>query len=148
MDGGEKRTTVCPIYLAPEIINETGHDEKVDIWCIGVLLFELCSGNILFQRNDLESLKQNIRHMKIIWPRDINIDAKNLISQILKYEPSQRIDLIQILNHPFFTKYFPNAIEILIKPYDSLVYVPYVVSKDNPIKKKSINNLNNNIIKY
>ena len=43
MQGDFKRTTVCgtPIYLAPEMINNTGHDEKVDIWCIGVLLFEL-----------------------------------------------------------------------------------------------------------
>ena len=42
----EKRTTVCgtPIYLAPEIIKEQGHDEKVDIWCLGVLLFELSTG--------------------------------------------------------------------------------------------------------
>ena len=42
MQGDMKRTTVCgtPVYLAPEIINNTGHDEKVDIWCIGVLLFE------------------------------------------------------------------------------------------------------------
>ena len=39
----KERKTVCgtPIYLAPEIIKETGHDERVDIWCIGVLLFEL-----------------------------------------------------------------------------------------------------------
>ena len=46
MEGGMKRTTVCgtPIYLAPEIINNAGHDEHVDIWCIGVLLFELIVG--------------------------------------------------------------------------------------------------------
>ena len=158
MEGAEKRMTVCgtPIYLAPEIINETGHDEKVDIWCIGVLLFELCSGTVPFQGNDLESLKQNIRHMKIMWPRDINMDAKNLISQILKYEASQRIGLIEILNHPFFTKFYPNAAQNLIKPDDNLVYVPYIVSKDNPKNynpihinsnnnsSENLNNINNN----
>ena len=59
MQGDEKRTTVCgtPIYLAPEIINETGHDERVDIWCIGVLLFELCTGNVPFMGNDIDTLK-------------------------------------------------------------------------------------------
>ena len=158
MEGAEKRMTVCgtPIYLAPEIINETGHDEKVDIWCIGVLLFELCSGTVPFQGNDLESLKQNIRHMKIMWPRDINMDAKNLISQILKYEASQRIGLVEILNHPFFTKFYPNAAQNLIKPDDNLVYVPYIVSKDNPKNynpihinsnnnsSENLNNINNN----
>ena len=57
MQGDEKRTTVCgtPIYLAPEIINETGHDERVDIWCIGVLLFELCTGNVPFMGNDIDT---------------------------------------------------------------------------------------------
>ena len=74
MQEDEKRTTVCgtPIYLAPEIINESGHDEKVDIWCIGILLFELSSGDIPFLGNDIETLKHNIRQMKISWPRDFN----------------------------------------------------------------------------
>ena len=41
MQGEYKRTTVCgtPIYLDPEMINNMGHAEKVDIWCIGVILF-------------------------------------------------------------------------------------------------------------
>ena len=46
MQGEYKRTTVCgtPIYLAPEMINNMVHDEKVDIWSIGDLLFELMTG--------------------------------------------------------------------------------------------------------
>ena len=134
MSDGEKRTTVCgtPIYLAPEIINEEGHNEKVDNWCIGVLLFELCTGKVPFAGNDIDTLKNNIKHMRIEWPRDINTDAKNLISKILKYNPAQRMELEDMLKHPFFTKFFPNTSESLIKPNEKVKYKPFIISKDDP----------------
>ena len=134
MQEDEKRTTVCgtPIYLAPEIIKEQGHDEKVDIWCIGVLCFELITGNVPFQGNDIDTLKDNILHLKITWPKDINIDAKNLIKKILKSDPASRISLEEMLQHPFFTKYFPNAVKSLIKPDNTANYKSFIISKDNP----------------
>ena len=44
------RKTYCGTvdYLAPEMINKTGHDEKLDIWCIGVLVYELLTGKTPF----------------------------------------------------------------------------------------------------
>ena len=146
IQGEEKRNTVCgtPIYLAPEIINESGHDEKVDIWCIGVLLFELSTGTIPFAGNDMETLKRNINSVKINWPSHINLEAKNLISKILKYDPSSRISLREMLMHPYFTKYFPNAVDCLIKPNPNLTYVPFVVSKDNPLTYNPIADDKNN----
>ena len=146
IQGEEKRNTVCgtPIYLAPEIINESGHDEKVDIWCIGVLLFELSTGTVPFAGNDIDTLKMNINAVKINWPRDINLEAKNLISKILKYDPSSRISLREMLMHPYFTKYFPNAVDCLIKPNPNLTYVPFVVSKDNPLTYNPIADDKNN----
>jgi serine/threonine protein kinase len=30
-------------YLAPEMLSKSGHDEKVDIWALGVLMYELRS---------------------------------------------------------------------------------------------------------
>ena len=144
MQEDEKRTTVCgtPIYLAPEIIKEEGHDEKVDIWCIGVLCFELITGNVPFQGNDIDTLKDNILHLKISWPKDINIDAKNLIKKILKSDPASRISLEEMLQHPFFTKYFPNAVKSLIKPEENAVYKPFIVSKDNPKTWEPLLNVN------
>ena len=134
MQEDEKRKTVCgtPIYLAPEIIKEEGHDEKVDIWCIGVLLFELTTGNVPFQGNDIDTLKDNILHLRIVWPKDINIDAKNLIKKILKLDPGSRISLEEMLQHPFFTKHFPNAVNNLIKPGDQGEYKTFIISKDDP----------------
>jgi serine/threonine protein kinase len=129
-----KRTTVCgtPIYLAPEIINNQGHDEKVDIWCIGVLMFELMVGSSPFQGNDVNTVKYNIRMLNIKWPTKMDRDAADLISRILKYNPEERISLEQMLLHPFFTKYYPNAISCLKKP-DNTQYKVFIVSKDNPL---------------
>ena len=134
MQEDEKRQTVCgtPIYLAPEIIKEEGHDEKVDIWCIGVLLFELITGNVPFQGNDFDTLKDNILHLRIVWPKDINIDAKNLIKKILKLDPNSRISLEEMLQHPFFNKHFPNSVSNLIKPGDQGEYKTFIISKDDP----------------
>ena len=146
----KERYTTCgtPIYLAPEIINESGHDERVDIWCIGVLLFELSTGNVPFPGNDLETLKYNITNLKINWPKDIGLDVKNLIMKILKVDPKMRISLVEMLNHPFFTKFFPNAASCLIKPNENLKYNTFVVSRDDPktfnyILDESIDNKKN-----
>ena len=140
----KERKTVCgtPIYLAPEIIKEKGHDEKVDIWCIGVLLFELMTGSVPFQGKDIESLKSNILHLRINWPKEMNKEAKDLISKILKLDPSERITLEEMLEHPFFTKYFPDAQKCLILPDPNIIYKTFIVSKDDPktwdpVKKNS-----------
>jgi serum/glucocorticoid-regulated kinase 2 len=33
-----------PEYVPPEIIKEEGHDKSVDIWCFGILLYEMIYG--------------------------------------------------------------------------------------------------------
>ena len=145
----KERKTVCgtPIYLAPEIIKEQGHDERVDIWCIGVLLFELITGRVPFQGTDIETLKSNILHLKIAWPKEINPDAKDLISKILKLDPNQRITLEDILQHPFFTKFFPDVSKCLILPDPNNTYKTFIVSKDDPKTWDPVVHKNSNLEK-
>ena len=132
VDSKEIRRTYCgtPVYLAPEMIKEIGHDEHLDIWCIGVLLFELLTGNVPFKGKDLESLNNNILSLKISWPKDINLTAKNLILKILKPNPGERISLKDMLKHPFFkTKLNDDNLEReLVKP-DGVVFPPFIMSK-------------------
>ena len=134
MQGDFKRTTVCgtPIYLAPEMINNTGHDEKVDIWCIGVLLFELITGQQPWKGSDVQTVKYNISRLKINWPKQMDRNAADLISKILRYNPEERISLRNMLMHPFFTQFFPNAVSCLKRP-DNTQYKVFVVSKDHPL---------------
>jgi serine/threonine protein kinase len=132
IDSKEIRRTYCgtPVYLAPEMIKEIGHDEHLDIWCIGVLLFELLTGNVPFKGKDLESLNNNILSLKIAWPKDINLVAKNLILKILKPDPGERISLKDMLKHPFFRDKLndDNLERDLIKP-DGVKYPPFLMSK-------------------
>ena len=134
MEGFYKRTTICgtPIYLAPEIINNTGHDEKIDIWCIGVLMFELLTGLPPWKGDDITTLKYNISRLKINWQKNMDPDAIDLISKILRYIPEERISLRGMLMHPFFTKFFPDAVNCLKIP-DNTKYKVYIISKDHPL---------------
>ena len=128
-----KRKTFCgtPMYLSPEMFKENGHDETVDIWCIGVLLFELITGKNPFDDQDMDVVAYNISTININWPDNIDPDAKDLISKILKLKGKDRLSIENILSHKFFNRYFPNAVDELIKP-EGIEEKIFVVSTDDP----------------
>ena len=76
----------------------------------------MTTGSQPFNGNNLETLKKNILRLGVSWPKDINIKTKKLISKILKLEPESRINLEEIIQHNFFTKYFDNPLQFLVKP--------------------------------
>ncbi|KAF3585172.1 hypothetical protein F2Q69_00031312 [Brassica cretica] len=43
-------------YRAPEVILGLPYDKKIDIWSLGCILAELCSGNVLFQNDSPATL--------------------------------------------------------------------------------------------
>ena len=101
---GDVRKTFCgtPEYIAPEMLLKKGHDTRVDIWSIGILMFELLAGYSPFVAKTNQELYQNIKRLKIQWPKDMPPLAKNLISKILKLNPLDRPSFDEILNHQWF----------------------------------------------
>ena len=124
---GDVRKTFCgtPEYNAPEMLLKKGHDTRVDIWSIGVLMFELLAGYSPFVAKSNQDLYQNIRRLKIQWPKDMPPLAKNLIGKILKLNPLDRPSLQEILDHQWFkqTKMIKPLLENkLITLKDLLVF--------------------------
>ena len=122
---GDVRKTFCgtPEYIAPEMLMKKGHDTRVDIWSIGILMFELLSGYSPFVAKTNQELYQNIRRLKIQWPKDIPPLAKNLISKILRLNPIDRPSFDEILNHQWFkqTKMIKPLLENKMKTTKDLL---------------------------
>ena len=105
----DMRLTFCGTYeyMAPEIIENVGYDKKVDIWSLGILLYELLHGYSPFRGDNPNIVFKNIKSGLIRYSNDISGEAKELISGILKKEPKQRLSIEQILAHPLLIKYEP-----------------------------------------
>ncbi len=92
--GKDRQTQVgTPTYWAPEIVQADNHDERVDIWSLGICLFEFIVGK-----------PPTFKGTEVKWPDNLDDDAKDLISKMLKREPQERIPLVEIVKHPFVTR--------------------------------------------
>ena len=100
----EKRKTFCGTreYISPEMVKKLPHDHRVDIWSIGVLLFECLAGYPPFSGQTDAELFRHVTQLKIKWPIDFPPLAKNLVMKILKVNPEERPSLDEILKHSWF----------------------------------------------
>ena len=84
------------------MIQQKGHDQSLDIWNLGVLLFELLTGRPPFEGKNQQQLFENILKFRIRWPKGFNAVAKDLVVKLLKPNAEERIPLADITKHPWF----------------------------------------------
>ncbi|CEF66760.1 Protein kinase domain and Serine/threonine-/dual specificity protein kinase, catalytic domain and Protein kinase-like domain-containing protein [Strongyloides ratti] len=109
----DKRKTFCGTaeYLPPEMLidrREISYGKKVDIWALGILIFEMLSGDTPFSGNSVEHIISRIRTGRFHMPCSIDGEARDLIKKLLKRNPEKRINFNDILSHPWIQIYFPN----------------------------------------
>nr|XP_002128179.1 serine/threonine-protein kinase ULK3 [Ciona intestinalis] len=93
-----------PLYMAPEMILMKKYDAKVDLWSIGVILYESLFGEAPFASRTLEDLEAKIQSQDpILVPRtpQTSNDCKNLLYGLLRRDPDQRISFEDFFAHPF-----------------------------------------------
>lgn len=125
----KRRFTTCGTrpYHSPEMILNKGYGPSVDIWAVGVLIYELKCGYPPFSTNDY-TLENNVLNLRIKFPKDIDEDVKDLITKILKLQPEERLTLKEIVSHKYITKFQPNGISKFIEA-EEVKNLPYILSR-------------------
>jgi len=101
---GELLSTACgsPCYAAPEMVARKKYDGTiVDIWSSGVTLFAMLCGHLPFDDNDLSNLYLKILKGEYEITSNISNEARDLLHNILQTDPSKRITLSKIKEHPW-----------------------------------------------
>jgi len=100
----ENRKTFCGTlnYLAPEMLLGKNYDEKIDVWAIGIVIYECFIGNVPFEDMNVFYNEKFRENFLIPFDNDVEPKLKDLIVNILKIEPEKRMKLENIVNHPFF----------------------------------------------
>ncbi|ORD94858.1 Y8H9 [Enterospora canceri] len=100
-------------YRAPELLEfgtknvYTEYKYAIDTWSIGIVLLEMLLGHAPCKSNcEVEQLalyKKNLSNIKdeYYWLPDSAVD---LLTEMLKFDPKERIGLDRILKHPFITE--------------------------------------------
>ena len=124
-----ERTTFCGTYeyMAPEMVNDELYDMGIDIWSLGVLLYEMIHGYSPFrahnnQAQDPKSAQVeiflNIKNNKYTIDKQISEECTDLIAKLLTTDTKKRIKIGDIFTHPWVInkekEYFPlfNRTEI------------------------------------
>ena len=77
---------------------------RTDVWCVGVLAYELCHGNPPFNGKDQTSKKNNIKKIKYKIPEHFSDDLENFVSSIFVSEEEKRPPMEELLRHPWIQK--------------------------------------------
>jgi len=105
-----------PFCMAPEIVKNFPYGQGVDWWAVGVIIFEMMTGNPPFYYNDQEDdlddertrdgLNKKILHDEVQFPEHMSLAAKSILTQLLMKDPKQRLGsnglFDEIREHPFF----------------------------------------------
>lgn len=98
-----RRTTLCGTldYLPPEMVENRQHDEKVDLWGLGVLCYEFLVGQPPFEAKTSQMTYERISKVDLKFPSHVSDGAKDLVRKLLQHSPHRRLPLPEVLKHPW-----------------------------------------------
>jgi aurora kinase len=90
------RGTFCgtPLYVSPELLKRKSYNNKIDVWSVGILTYELLFGRVPFdiatEQDFMKIVEDEIKFSKATKVSD---EAKDFILICLEKDPRDRFTL-------------------------------------------------------
>ena len=131
-------TTVLgtPTYMEPSLLNNMqqrtrnqGYDQKVDIWSLGTLCYEMLVGRNPFSGYSLQDVYNKVKVGTYPLPTSLSREVVFFIEGMLQKDHNKRLGCKELLQHDFLTK---NVRQF--KPMDART-IPGIVAKEGGLVK-------------
>ena len=132
MTKNKRANSFCgsPLYFSPEMVMAKGANYKCDIYGIGLLMYEIITGCMAYNANNIKELYDKIKKNKINFNHpNLQGDIKDLIMRMCAKEPEDRIEIEDIKKHKYFHDI--DFDKVLRKEYGNII-----TKKKNQKKKK------------
>ena len=81
-----------------------GYGNKVDVWSMGTICYELLTGKPLFEVKTMNDLLKQVKEGNIKIPKYLSPKAINFLSNMFVYDSDYRSSAEELLDHPFIKK--------------------------------------------
>ena len=92
-------------FKSPEILKGQNHNEKCDLWSLGVVIYILAFKENPFKSQNISDLLKEISNFEVNFTKKTdNPELDDLIKKLLVEDPQKRLTWNEYFNHPFFIK--------------------------------------------
>ena len=93
-------------YAAPELIQNSPYNSKIDIWSLGVIIYYMFTGCYPFGGKTEDEIEENILEQNVEFKdgewETVSDKVKDLIQKCLEKNPEERININEFMCHPWF----------------------------------------------
>ena len=94
-------------YMAPEILLGLNYGKPVDMWALGVMVFQMLSGDLPFVATAGESIADLVADSRFNFAaqswQTVSLNAKDFICSLLEVDSSKRATASECIEHPWLS---------------------------------------------
>jgi serine/threonine protein kinase len=137
---------MAPTIVKNLILPRKKYDEKVDIWSLGVICYEMLFGSPLFPSMNDDKVFADILAGNFSIPKTISIQARTFLYCMLRKQGINRLTVTELLNHEFIVGDYHKFKHYDINQNNNVIRINSIPNNDKILFNNKNANNNNKII--